>query len=204
MFHKNSGNKRPKAVSLLVCLLLTVVVTVGTTLALLAAKTDSIVNTFTPTKITVEIEEKFENAKEDVKIKNTGNTDAWIRAAVVITWQDKDGNVYGVAPAAGTDCTIDYDLTSGWVEGSDGFYYWTKPVAANKATDVLIRKCQYSVDKAPVGYALTVEVLGSAIQSKPAAVFNDNWAASGLTVNDSNADPTQWTLVEKTAGGEGK
>lgn len=183
MFHKISGIKKRKAVALLVCLTLAVTLTVGGTLAFLATKTDLIRNIFTPTKVTVEIEEKFLDAKEDVKIKNTGNVDAWIRAAVVITWQDEAGNVYGVPPVAGEDYTITYELSNGWMEGADGYYYWTSPVAPDNLTGVLIKECQYRENQAPTGYALNVEIVASGLQSKPASVFDTNWGQfSGLKV----------------------
>ena len=34
------------------------------------------------------------NVKKEVSIQNTGNVRAFIRAEVVVTWKDKDGNVY--------------------------------------------------------------------------------------------------------------
>lgn len=186
MFHKHSGNQKRKAVALLVCLTLAATLTVGSTLAFLVTKTDSIVNIFTPTKVTVTVEEKFENAKEDVKIKNTGTTDAWIRTAVVITWQDKDGNVYGIPPVVNSEYTIEYDLENGWVKGDDGYYYWTKPVAPDGLTDVLVKKCAYKTSTAPDGFYLNVEIIASGLQSKPNSVFNDKWgASSGLKVNDA-------------------
>lgn len=55
----------------------------------------------------------------------------------------------------------------------------------NGNTGILIEECTYQKDKAPKGYALTVEIIASGIQSKPASVFNTEWASSGLKVNDS-------------------
>lgn len=185
MFHKHSGKQKRKAVALLVCLTLAATVTVGGTLAFLVTKTDSIINIFTPAKVTVTVEEKFDNAKENVQIKNIGTTDAWIRAAVVITWKDADGNLYGVPPVENTDYTIEWSLNTGWVEGNDGYYYWTKPVAPNQLTGILITKCEYKENQAPAGYYLNVDVVASGLQSKPNSVFNDKWStSSGLTASN--------------------
>ena len=177
-----------KSIVLLVSLALLLTVTVGGTLAFLVAVDGPLTNTFTPSEITTEVEEKLDGqTKKDVKIQNTGDIDAWIRATVVITWQDKDGNVYGQMPVAGTDYSISYDLANGWVKGDDGFYYWTKPVAAEKETGVLIKSCTVGGATAvapPSGYNLNVEIIGSGIQSKPAAAFNQAWASSGLTPNE--------------------
>lgn len=195
-----------KPAALLVSLVLLVGVAVGGTLAYLATNTDPIENQFTPSKVTTTVEETLEgNVKSEVKIKNTGDTEAWIRAAVVITWQNEAGNVYGgTQPVAGTDYTISWnkDTTNSdgnWVTGKDGFYYWTKPVAPNGLTGELITECKPVEGKAPEGYALTVEIIGSGIQSKPASVFNDNWASSGLQVN--NAGNTLVTKSSQNTGG---
>lgn len=192
MFHKHSGNQKRKAVALLVCLTLAATLTVGSTLAFLVTKTDSIVNIFTPTKVTVEVDEKFENAKEDVKIKNTGTTDAWIRAAVVITWKNEAGDLYGTPPVETTDYTITWNLTAdGWVKGKDGYYYWTKPVVPDSFTGILITKCEYKENQAPAGYYLNVDVVASGLQSKPNSVFNDKWGtSSGLTASGDKLSKT--------------
>lgn len=193
---KPTPKKSGKPVALLVCLVLVLGLGVGGVLAYLSTRTDPVKNTFTPSKVTTTVEEELEgNVKSNVKIKNTGDTEAWIRAAVIVTWQDEAGNVYGTAPKAGEDYEISYNLDSQtnpdgqWMLGSDGFYYWMKPVKPvtdapdDCMTGVLITTCKPVANKAPEGYSLTVEVLGSGIQSKPASVFNDKWASSGLEVN---------------------
>lgn len=185
--------KSGKAVTLMASLLVVLGLAVGGTVAILFDETKPITNTFTPAEITTTVtEDVTTGVKKNVQIKNTGTTDAWIRAAVIITWQDANGNVYGKAPVAGTDYTIDCtaDKTgSNWVTGNDGFYYYTSPVAAGESTGVLISECKY-VANAPTGYNLCVEILGSAIQSYPVTMFNNDspsgsgWAtSSGLTAS---------------------
>lgn len=182
--------KKSTAFAVSICLLLGVMI-VGT-VAFLLDKSGSVKNTFTPSKITTTVDEKLNGStKKEVSIKNTGDTDAWIRAKVIITWQDENGNVYGSQPKEGTDYEIEWNLPENpsedacWVTGADGFYYWTKPVSANVNTGILIKECTYQKDTAPDGYALTVEIIASGIQSKPASVFNTEWTSSGLNVNDS-------------------
>lgn len=189
--------KKAKAAALLLSLVLLATSAVGGTLAFLTAKTGSIKNIFSPSKMGVTVEEDLESGtKSNVKLKNLGNTDGWLRAAVVITWQDDSGNVYGTPPVAGTDYEITYNQT-GWLEGSDGFWYWTKPVAADDSTGVLISSCSYVTGKAPEGYHLVVDIVASALQSKPAYVFNDNWgAASGLMVSGT-PDTDGYCLTKK-------
>ena len=118
---------------------------------------------------------------------------------MVITWQDAQGNVYGQLPEKDKDYTIDWG--TGWETGADGFYYWPSPVAAGGKTGNLIESCTalqsitVGADGDTVTYYLTVEVIGSGLQSKPANVFDTEWKSSGLTVQKTaSADPTTWTL----------
>ena len=152
---------------------------IGGTVAWLAANTPGLTNTFTPGEVKCTVEETFANGvKRNVKIKNTGNTDAYIRAKVVVTWKDRDGNVYGGAtPAEGTDYTISY-RTSGWRQVGD-YWYCTQPVAPDGLTPELISEAKPVDGKAPAGYALSIEILAEAIQSSPASAVQEAW---GVTI----------------------
>ena len=104
-----------------------------------------------------------------------GNTDAFIRAAVVVTWQNAADEVCGKAPAAGTDYTMVLDLANGWSKGDDGFYYWNAPVAPGANTGVLIISCTAVDGNAPEGYALCVEIIGSGSQAVGIPVGSHPW-----------------------------
>ena len=151
---------------------------IGGTVAWLAANTPGLTNTFTPGEVKCTVEESFDGTtKQNVKIKNTGNTDAYIRAKVVVTWKDAAGNVYGGAtPVADTDYTITY-RTSGWIQVGD-YWYCTQPVApdaTNNLTPELISEAKPVDGKAPAGYALSIEILAEAIQSSPASAVQEAW-----------------------------
>lgn len=179
-----------RTVVLLVSLLVLVGAAVGGTLAWMTAQTDPVVNKFESASVTTKVDETFkDNVKTNVKIQNTGNVDAYIRAAVVITWQDSQGNVYGQAPKAGEDYTITYFSDTSWIKGNDGFYYYKSPVKAAESTGVLISECKAVEGKAPDGYTLHVEILGSGIQSLPHDAFNAAWGtSSGLKATSDGAD----------------
>ena len=173
-----------KSTVLLVSVVLMITLAVGGTVAFLVAQSISYKNTFVPGDITTEVVETLEgNVKSNVMIKNTGTADAYIRAFVSVTWQDESGNVYGKAPVIGTDYNISYDLANGWQLGSDGFYYWTKAVSTQASTGVLIKTCSPVEGKAPDGYELTVEILGSGIQTLPTHVVTTEWS-SGVSAAD--------------------
>lgn len=151
-----------------------VVVLAVPTLAFLLSRTDPVVNSFQPSKVTCEINETFENGvKTDVSVKNTGNTTAYIRASIVVSWVDESGNISAVPPSEGTDYSMILDLDNGWVQGGDGYYYYTKAVDPSNNTDVLIKECQQLKDKS--GYKLSVNCIASAIQSLPASAVGEAW-----------------------------
>lgn len=186
---KRARRKSKKPIMLMVSVLLILAATCGMTLAYLSTRSDSVENIFTLSKITTEVDESFENeVKSNVKIKNTGDATAYIRAAVVITWQDEDGNVYGQAPVENVDYTISYNLGNGWLKAADGLYYWTSPVKSQAEdsedcfTGVLITECK-AKETAPADYYLSVEIIGSAIQSTPTNVVTENWSSGVSGVN---------------------
>lgn len=155
--------------------ILILALTAGTTLAWLKAQTGAVVNTFTPAVVTSQVEESIkDDIKSDVRIKNTSNIDAYIRAAVVINWVDKYGNIAAQQPVEDTDYKITYyDSNSGWWE-QDGYYYYSSAVAPNHLTNEFIKECK-AVGNAPEGYSLSVEIIADAIQSVPAEAVEDSW-----------------------------
>ena len=183
--------KKPVA---LVALLVLLCCTVAGTLAYLVTSTDPVTNTFTPAEVKTEVTESFvedkgELVKSNVQIKNNGNIDAYIRAAVIINWADANGNVYGGGtPAASTeevtgDYTISYNTDGSWKQIGD-YWYYTEPVAADSLTEkALIESCTPVAGKAPEGYNLQVTILADGIQSEPADAVIQAWGVdpSALT-----------------------
>lgn len=187
--YKQKSNRKwnkSKIVLVSICLLLTL--TIGGTLSFLIDTSDEAINTFTPSKVTTEIEENCDgNIKKDVSIKNTGNIKAYIRAAIVVTWKNSEGAIAPVTPVIGTDYTINWG--DKWIKGSDDFYYWTSPVEPGENTDFLITSCSPVEGKAPEGYSLNVEILGSGIQadgvtSEEIPVVQETWKV--VTIGTDN------------------
>lgn len=157
---------------------------VGSSLAYLVTKTDPVQNTFQPSKVTCRIDEDFNGSvKSNVKVTNTGDTDAYIRAYIVVTWTDDDGNIVAQKPVADVDYSLVIPTNTGWFKGSDGFYYYPSSVAPNGQTGTLIESC------VPVGenaqkYKLTVDIIADAVQSKgESADGKPVEIAWGVTVN---------------------
>lgn len=149
---------------------------VGSTVAFLFTNTGAVTNTFTPSKVTVDVPEDFDNeVKNNVRVQNTGDIAAYVRAAVVVTWQDDKGNVHPTVPVEGTDYTVTYPANTGWFKHTDGFYYYTSALAPKAETGVLLTACKPVEGKAPAGYHLSVEILASGIQSQPTTAVEDAW-----------------------------
>lgn len=200
-------NRKSVLITSIVLLLL---VAVGTTLAYIFTNTDSVENTFRPSKVACAVVENgslTENTddivetgttKKDVKIKNTGNTDAYIRVAVVVNWMSADGTrVWATKPVKSTDGTDgDYTITynlkaNGWIDGGDGYYYYTQPVAKSDLTDILITSATQLTQKGPVGtdntqYYLSIEIVASAIQANGmgATSAKDAWTRAQQSANN--------------------
>lgn len=179
--------------SLLLCLVVVLLIGVGATVALLVTNTITVTNNFNATKVSCKVNEDIDlidAIKKDVCIENTGTTDAYIRAEVVITWKNEAGEAYGQLPARGTDYTITYG-TDSWFEAADGYFYYTKPVAATDATKELIEECKarntLTAEDGTV-YYLSVEILAEAIQADGGSGEGENFKyaveqAWGVTVN---------------------
>ena len=186
---KHSTPRRPgrplssrKALFALVSVLVLIFAAVGVTVAYLQTQTDPLENEFTPAKVSCEVAETFDgNVKSDVSIRNTGDTDAFIRVSVVANWVKTDSknnvtSVYAQQPVAGTDYTLTLadNFNANWLKDSNGFYYYKNAVKLNEATDTLIKECTL-IGEAPAGYTLAVEIVASAIQASPETVAEEHW-----------------------------
>lgn len=180
--------RRPKRLAtLLVSLLLVLGVAVGGTVAFISTRTADKVNTFTPSKVTCEVTETFENnVKSQVAVKNTGDTTAFIRAAINVTWMSNkdaaDQTVSSKVPVKDKDYSITFAKNTNWIKGADGYYYYQLPVDPKGSTGVLIEECKLQENASvPDGYHLSVEIVASAIQSAPDSVVQSMWH---VTVED--------------------
>ena len=198
--------RRPKRLAtLLVSLLLVLGVAVGGTVAFLSTRTDSKVNTFTPSEVTCEVTETFQNnVKSHVAVKNTGDTTAFIRAAINVTWMknaeagtgDEAANqtVSAKVPLKDKDYSITFAKNTNWIQGADGYYYYKRPVDPQGSTGVLIEECELLEDASvPDGYHLSVEIVASAIQSAPDSVVQSMWhvtVANGIITSANGSEVT--------------
>lgn len=180
--NKNAKNRK-KPLSLLVLLLVLAGMVVGGTVAYLLTATDAITNTFTPANTTPEIVEEIkDHAKTSIVIQNDGTASAYIRVALVGNTVDADGKVTG-----GFEVNVT-GLGANWVKASDGYYYYTQPVAGGSATGNLLGDGATIL----VEDGHTVTVLAQSIQAEPSTVVTDVWSSGVSGVNGT-------TLTIRTA-----
>ena len=186
--------KKNKITIITICLLLTVVVSIGGTLAYIVTSTLPVENIFASSKVgNYIVEDNVGTTKKDVKVQNSisGNVDsqivdAYIRAAYVVTWQKIENRITYVKPAVEGDYQIDLNLNdnSDWVKNGD-YYYFTKAIKPGESTDVLINSISPVNDKAPEGYSLNVEIISQSVQASPAdavaAALNVSIALGSVT-----------------------
>lgn len=178
--------KRKQIVALLVGVLL--LAGAAGTFAWLSV-TGVLVNEFGFGSVKPSVDEKLNgNVKSDVTITNKGSAPAYLRAAVDIYWQDQDGARLWDEPKEEPKGEADYEIAwsvadaSGansaynWVKASDGFYYWTSPVAPGAETGVLINRVTEL--KATEGRNLVVDISTQAVQATPDEAVHDAWGCS--------------------------
>lgn len=191
-----------KKTILITSVALLLLVAVGTTLAYVFTKTDPVENKFNPSKVSCAVVENGNDpvssgnvpvsSKTNVQIKNTGDTDAYIRVAVVVNWMNKDGKVWATKPVLNTDYSIDWafddtENPTAWDPGSDGYYYYKNSVASNGGvTEILINEAKVLEDAPQEGYYLSIEIVASAIQAEGmgATSAQDAWVMALQSANN--------------------
>ena len=178
-------HKKNRNIVLIVTLCLCIVgCAVDSVYAYLKANTDTLTNEFAPAKVSCLVEETFlDGIKSDVKVRNTGNIDAYIRVAVVATFETADGKVLAAAPKENVDYAVTWGA-SGWTKGADGYWYYTGAVAPDALTEPLIETA--SAISVPDGYQLNIQIVAAAIQSAPETVAETAW---DVTVTDGKLLP---------------
>ena len=156
-------------------LLMVLVMSVGGTLAWLTAHTNAITNTFTVATPGVEIEEGFDKqTKSNVQVKNTGEVEAYIRVALVPTWEDENGNAVA-EPASLDDLSITWGNSGKWLKGTDGYWYYKEPVAPGYSTEVLLEKATVTTEN---GYHMNLQVMADSIQADPTRAVTAMWGTA--------------------------
>lgn len=138
------------------------------TMAYLNDRTDTARNNLQFAHVSCQVEETFSNGtKSNVSIKNTSDTDAYIRVILAAVWLNADGDI--TAPAVATPV---FTATDWFVQ--DGIYYYKLPLAPDESTTNLIDSFTMPTQ---TGLTYELQIIASAIQATPEAV-SDAWGVS--------------------------
>lgn len=175
--------------------------------------------TLKPNEVDVDITDQVSGfTKSNVVIRNTGNVPVYLRAHIVANWygtmQDgTDGIALGYSTASGNEFVQSWRMVgttgdtyggvftglpgSGWVQATDGFFYYTSPVDPGAVTASLFTSYSLDTSLHPVptiwyqvigrkqfsNVRLVMEIPVQAIEvSSGATDYVEVWAAGGVTV----------------------
>ncbi len=96
-----------------------------------------------------------------VEIRNTGKSDAWVRVRI-------EKNISVNSDSEGDTGLISLDINEGsWIDGKDGYYYYSKKLTEDEVTEPIFTKVDFSkdMDNSYVGAVCSVEVFAEAVQS---------------------------------------
>ena len=164
-----------KLTALVITTALILTAAIGGTIAWLTAKDTPVKNTFNPSTVACEVTESFNGTvKSNVNVKNTGDTEAYIRVKLVTYRTNDQGQHIG-----GTAEIPAFTLGENWVQYGD-YYYYTLPVEAGKApkanlADSMTLTASYT--DADGGHQ-SIDVMAEAIQSGPAQAVGQAWGVS--------------------------
>lgn len=168
-----SGRKRRRTGVVLLSVLLLVSIAAGGTVAFLFAGTAPVKNTFVPSHVSCQVAEEFDGTtKRNVNVKNTGDTEAYIRVKLVSYRANDAGQHIGGEATLPT-----FQLGANWVLHTDGCYYYTLPVkpgekpATNLTDSMTLTPAYEDAD----GGKQVIEVMAEAIQSSPAEAAGHAW-----------------------------
>ncbi len=112
-----------------------------------------------------------------VRVKNTGESDAWIRVKLDSAVIGADGSELPEMIAE-NEPVMDYEILSGWIDGNDGYYYYEQIVAPEAFTDNLIEHVVFHTGMGNEYQNCTANLIVSA-----QAVQSDNNGSSVLEAN---------------------
>lgn len=180
----NGSGGRKAALILSLCLIFALAV--GTTFALLKAHTDPVTNTFKAATSEIKIEENTDDgSKSEIYVKNEGTATSYVRVKLVMNWvSNDDSKTISATPVGIAPVINDPD----WFLGTDGIYYYTKPVAPQALTKNLLKDpITEPTEGKPAGCHLEVTVLAESIQAAPDTAVKDAWKV--VEVKDGSLAP---------------
>lgn len=178
------GHGKKKIVLMMACM--ACIGTFAATMALLLHVTETKANYFSNGIVNIKIDENFSGGdirdglvSKKVRVMNSSENEklrvvpVYIRVQIVSNWKADDGTIMAVD----TDKLVSYKYaqSNNWVEGDDGYFYYTKAVTADQYTDYLLEGVEKSAGVTlPEEGNLDVQILADAVQTTGDALA-DTW-----------------------------
>lgn len=147
----------------------------------------SLQNQFKIASVDPEVIETFNGeVKSDVYVQNKGDIPVYIRAKIMIYYQDTNENILGdYIPILNHDYTLTFanDLNVNWIHATDGFFYYKNIVNAEGQTAKLIESCK-EIDPSN-DRKLVVDIVAEAIQANPKEAVEEAWTS--VKVDNENS-----------------
>jgi len=173
-----SVRKRAKIILMILTVFMLTIPVIGTVAYLMDS--DSVENTFEIGVVNSDIQETMNDTKtekSDVYFTNTGTADVYIRAKILIYYEDAEGTILGTLPIKDTDYKIEWGDTfaTDWFE-QDGYYYYKSVLTEKAKTSNLIKRC---TDLLPNDDAyLVVDIVTQTVQATPASMVEEIWSVN--------------------------
>ena len=189
--------KQKNAIRLLILIvsLTAVVVSISVSLAYMLTRSDILTNIFVPAKVSCEVVENVTGtSKTSVVVKNTGDTEVYVRVRVVTYYKDSKGNPVALtSPENGfgtTPATWKYNEADWIYDKENQTFYYKASVKAGQTTDELLTGAiQLEVKEedhdgnVKFTYHQVVEFIAEVIQSSPDDAVKEAW---GVTLDGND------------------
>lgn len=160
---------------LLILLALSLLLTatmIGSVVAYMYRRTETVTNDLVPAEVSCVVEESFAgNTKDSINVRNTGTVDAYLRVRLVTYWVDGEGNI-----VAEPSRMPEIHCNKGWIKGTGNTYYYESPIAPDQTPPVNLLAQSITLVTTNEGkYRQVIEVFAEAIQARPAGAVTSSW-----------------------------
>lgn len=161
---------KKKGIALLIVGCILFVCAIGSTLAYLIDRTETVTDVFDPANVKCVV---LQNNDGTYSVKNESNIPVYIRVAVIVNHIDDDNNLTW---AGNIDAVVQLRDENKWYVGKEGYYY---------LKEILNSDDTFVFGKVKVDSALPyrIQLLAEAIQAIPDDAIQDAW---GISSNGGN------------------
>lgn len=166
---------------LIISIVLTSLFVIGTVayIFIISSQKNKFILGTVPTEI-IETYDEDNNIRENVSIKNVGNTPIYIRVANTYYFVNDDEQIIKDIPEKDVDYLINFSSSNNWILSSDGYYYYKLKINPGDKTDVLIENCSEINKKDNKTFMMDLTV--QSIQAIPSRAVKEAW---GISVEDN-------------------